>query len=629
MALGIVLGSVIGFAFRHLMKFCERKDLIDRQSYVAQYVSLAMFTMGVLTLLGSDDLLAAFSCGAAFAWDGFFNRQTEQSVFSSVIDLLFNIAAFVYIGAWMPFNAFHNEELTLSVWRLIVIAILVLLLRRLPVMLALYRWIPDVKTFREAVFSGHFGPMGVGAVFISVLASEKLPHPESPTEDQAEMLAATIQPIVSFMVLTSITIHGLSIPFFSLGRRVHSVSRTWSRHQSMNGAGPDWALHTRKISGPEDIVINRDPLNVIERGELAPSEKTGTRTPLSAEGTDKSPFNSTPGTGATTPIDRKFGSDRGDLGALTSGRPDTPPDGTDLITEWKEGSKIVVEKRNGPGDEVTVEVIHAEGPDKGKVYKSLKGPAEEVENSLKHPSERLTIEMHKRKEEVEDGLQSAKNVLEGGVRALANGSLERAIDVSTAPSSPESRLREEAKGRGSTNQDESAVADDDDESWTSEEEESQDGNSGHHSLPSRVNKGKHGSKTHAPTHPHHFTQRRRNSMRRGVLARPLSAGLTHLDHEDEGERGRTATTSTTGNTPTSPLNGHADIYLGNGDSTPKLRVASLRAPARSHSPAYSMRSIRFADDQASSLSRPASSSGKMTDRDNSSGDGNKVTFDLS
>ena len=144
------------------MKFCERKDLIDRQSYVAQYVSLAMLTIGVNTLLGSDDLLAAFSCGTAFAWDGFFNRQTEQSVFSSVIDLLFNIASFVFIGAWMPFDAFSDSSLTLSVWRLIVIAILVLLLRRLPIMIALYKWIPDVKTLREAVFSGHFGPMGVG-----------------------------------------------------------------------------------------------------------------------------------------------------------------------------------------------------------------------------------------------------------------------------------------------------------------------------------------------------------------------------------------------------------------------------------------------------------------------------------
>lgn len=144
------------------MKFCERKDLIDRQSYVAQYVSLAMLTIGSTTLLGSDDLLAAFACGTAFAWDGFFNKQTEESVFSSVIDLLFNVAAFVFVGAWMPFNSFSDEVLSLSVWRLIVIGICVLLARRLPILIALYRWIPDVKTFREAVFSGHFGPMGIG-----------------------------------------------------------------------------------------------------------------------------------------------------------------------------------------------------------------------------------------------------------------------------------------------------------------------------------------------------------------------------------------------------------------------------------------------------------------------------------
>ena len=161
-AFSVVFGSALGFAFRHLMKFCERNDLIDRQSYVAQYVSLAFLTIGIMTILGSDDLLAAFCCGTAFAWDGFFNRQTEEAVFSSVIDLLFNVASFVYVGAWMPFDSFGNETLTLSVGRLILIAFLVLTLKRLPIMIALYKFIPDVKTFREALFSGHFGPVGIG-----------------------------------------------------------------------------------------------------------------------------------------------------------------------------------------------------------------------------------------------------------------------------------------------------------------------------------------------------------------------------------------------------------------------------------------------------------------------------------
>ena len=160
--LSVIWGSILGYGFRHLMKFCERKDLIDRQSYVAQYVSLALLTVGTTTLLGPDELLASFACGTAFAWDGFFNKQTEASVFSSVIDLLLNTAAFVYVGAWMPFDSFSDKTLSLSVGRLICIAVLVLLLRRLPIILGLFKWIPDIKSFREALFSGHFGPIGIG-----------------------------------------------------------------------------------------------------------------------------------------------------------------------------------------------------------------------------------------------------------------------------------------------------------------------------------------------------------------------------------------------------------------------------------------------------------------------------------
>ncbi|OSX59762.1 hypothetical protein POSPLADRAFT_1149335 [Postia placenta MAD-698-R-SB12] len=342
--LGIVFGAIIGFGFRHLMKFCERKDLVDRQSYVAQYVSLAMLTIGANTLLGSDDLLAAFSCGTAFAWDGFFNKQTEQSVFSSVIDLLFNIAAFVFVGAWMPFGDFSDSALTLSVWRLIVIAVLVILLRRLPVMIALFKWIPDVKTLREAFFSGHFGPMGIGAIFISTLAAQQLERPQDPPANQEQLLAASIQPIVAFMVLCSIAIHGLSIPFFSLGRRVHSVSRTWSRHDTFGTFSgrqlPEWTTHTRRVIPGEDIVINRD--RAMEEGALAPDEKRA-----QSERTD----------GSMTPDKEGTSSQSQDEATRPDGtdmRDENPPDGDETLQEWQEGPDRVVERRRGPGEEVSL-----------------------------------------------------------------------------------------------------------------------------------------------------------------------------------------------------------------------------------------------------------------------------------
>lgn len=86
-----------------------------------------------------------------------------------------------------------------------VLTILVLLLRRIPIILATYKWIPDIKTFREAMFTGWFGPMGVGAIFISTLAKLALPEGDAERDTQrVDNLKRTIIPIVSFLVLSSI-----------------------------------------------------------------------------------------------------------------------------------------------------------------------------------------------------------------------------------------------------------------------------------------------------------------------------------------------------------------------------------------------------------------------------------------
>lgn len=175
--LGIIIGAGVGIAARKVLKFSKRRSLIDRESMVAMYVSLAIFTTAVTTLAGSDDLLAAFACGAAFAWDDWFSESigastylvhvhtasdtilllAEDSNFSNIIDLLINCAVFIYIGATMPFADFNDSTLTIDAWRLAVIGICVLIARRMPAMLLMYKWIPDIKTFREAVFAGHFG----------------------------------------------------------------------------------------------------------------------------------------------------------------------------------------------------------------------------------------------------------------------------------------------------------------------------------------------------------------------------------------------------------------------------------------------------------------------------------------
>ncbi|KAL1950565.1 hypothetical protein VTO73DRAFT_5689 [Trametes versicolor] len=590
---GTIFGALIGFGFRHLMKFCERKDLIDRQSYVAQYVSLAILTIGTTTLLGSDDLLAAFSCGTAFAWDGFFNKQTEEAVFSSVIDLLFNIAAFVFVGAWMPFSDFANPNLTLSVWRLIVVGILVMVLRRLPVVIALYRWIPDIKTFREAIFSGHFGPMGIGAIFISTLAAEQLPTPHDPPEGQQELLAASIQPIVAFMVLCSIAVHGLSIPFFTFGRRVHSVSRTWSRHDTI-GTGtfgsrrntatrtilPEWTTQIRHVQPGEEIVINRDRLGG------AGQEREESLTPVAGTSSEEEKQPETPREAAEKAED--------------------PPDGTETYQEWREGPHKVVERRAGPGEEVEVEV-----------QRNAYGPHETTTHRVRVAEDASATVIGEIRDRIRHAPQDVADILdlaEQSVRREAHEMGERTREAGHAAmlalspqSSPQKREKNsdraprEGNGAGS-----------EDEGWMSDQ-------SG--GTPSGATTGKARSKSPkikipkpkiATSRPVGSSSRKRTSIRRGLLGqrpqviqRSQSEDLdvrrsTVPEAEGEGEEstsGSGAHTPDEGRGRSSGQRPPPGPRHGSGAHTPRhMRIDSIKSATQSRemSPA---RSVRFADEQ--------------------------------
>ena len=279
---GTIYGVVIGYAARRAIRWAHEKDLIDRESFLVFYFVLALWCAGTGSLLGLDDLLVGFACGVGFSNDGWFLEKTEESHVSNVIDLLINLAFFVYFGAIIPWNQFNEPELLgLTPWRLVVLGLLVLFFRRIPIMLLLKPVIPDIKTWREASFAGHFGPIGVGGLFVAILARAEL-ETESTTplavlpEPGFEHLniIEMIWPITCFLVIVSIIVHGSSIAVFTLGKRINTLTISLSYTQA-NEDGPGWMDRLPRIQSRSrtSMSLNRRPSesSIDEKAEVAGS----------------------------------------------------------------------------------------------------------------------------------------------------------------------------------------------------------------------------------------------------------------------------------------------------------------------------------------------------------------------
>lgn len=125
-----------------------------------------------------------------------------------------------------------------------------------------------------------------------------------------------IEPVVYFLILCSVLVHGLSIPVFTssrrLQRRVQSFHRTFTAQESHAGAEPSWLTKVRR-AGDAEKHDSRE-----ESPDESPS--TGSSTAANAE-------------------DDVVGShDKGV--AMEDGHPER-------VTRWKEGRETIVEDAEG------------------------------------------------------------------------------------------------------------------------------------------------------------------------------------------------------------------------------------------------------------------------------------------
>lgn len=87
--------------------------------------------------------------------------------------MLLNVAIFVWLGAVCPWTLLANNSV-IPIYRLIPLGLLILLLRRLPIVFAMHKWIHQIQEVRQALFVGFFGPIGISAVFYLYITLEFL-----------------------------------------------------------------------------------------------------------------------------------------------------------------------------------------------------------------------------------------------------------------------------------------------------------------------------------------------------------------------------------------------------------------------------------------------------------------------
>lgn len=137
-----------------------------------------------------------------------FRLETLDDSLQPTIDMLLNVSIFIWFGAVTPWYKFvHND--VIPIYRLIPLGILVLLLRRLPIVYAMHKKIHQIEETRQALVVGFFGPIGVSAVFYLYISREFLRGIERDgvVRDDAERLSEIMLVVIWFLAICSIVSH--------------------------------------------------------------------------------------------------------------------------------------------------------------------------------------------------------------------------------------------------------------------------------------------------------------------------------------------------------------------------------------------------------------------------------------
>jgi sodium/hydrogen antiporter len=195
----VAVGLAIGYGAGRLLREADDRNTIEGPSFLAYTLGLTLLTLGVASVIGAEGILAVFVAGLAFDAAASNRERLAEERFQEAVNRFFILPIFILLGSALPWSEWAERG-----WRGLALAAGVLLLRRLPAMLAAGRLIPDLQHRHDTLFVGWFGPIGVAALYYGALASRAL--------DSGELWS-----LATLVIAASILVHGLTAdPFIRL-----------------------------------------------------------------------------------------------------------------------------------------------------------------------------------------------------------------------------------------------------------------------------------------------------------------------------------------------------------------------------------------------------------------------------
>ena len=191
-AAGAVLGALIGYAAGKTLRWAERRETMERTSILTVSLALSLTVLGVTELVGMSGVLAAFVAGVAFNATGSSDAKERQEEVQGAITRFFDLPIFVLLGIALPWEGWLELG-----WSGVLLAAAVLLLRRLPAVLALRPLLGELRETRDILFLGWFGPVGAAALYYAAFSLHDTGIEE-------------VWIVVSLIICSSVLIHGLT-----------------------------------------------------------------------------------------------------------------------------------------------------------------------------------------------------------------------------------------------------------------------------------------------------------------------------------------------------------------------------------------------------------------------------------